>query len=306
MRNFADELIEQCMKKNSVLVVGLDPDIKLFPDFLSKQIDSSLESISEVIYEFNKIVIDAVADHVVAVKPQLAYYEVYGSYGIKALEKTIEYARSKQLVIINDAKRGDIGSTSMAYAQAFLGEGIIAGDMVTVNPFLGSDGYMPFLEVADENNKGVFLLLKTSNPSSYEIQDLILENGEQLYFKMAEDINKLASATIGSNNYSYIGAVVGATYPEEAKKLRKMLPYSIFLVPGFGKQGGKAENLSVFFDAKGNGALISSSRGIIYSYMDGDNEWVKATKDEMFKRIQKSVLTANEQINSVRFNESGI
>ncbi|WJH35510.1 orotidine-5'-phosphate decarboxylase [Paenibacillus sp. CC-CFT747] len=161
MINFADVLIDESIKKNSVLVVGLDPDVRFFPDCLVKDVDySSNESIANAIYEFNKIIIDAVADHVIAVKPQLAYYEVYGSCGINALEKTISYARSKELIIINDAKRGDIGSTSSAYARAFLGNGSISGDMVTVNPYLGSDGYTPFIEAAQENNKESFCYLK--------------------------------------------------------------------------------------------------------------------------------------------------
>ncbi|CAG7642767.1 Orotidine 5'-phosphate decarboxylase [Paenibacillus solanacearum] len=305
MVNFADVLIDESKKKNSVLVVGLDPDVKFLPDCLLKNVDySSNESISDAIYEFNKIIINAVADHVVAVKPQLAYYEVYGSYGIKALEKTISYARSKELIIINDAKRGDIGSTSAAYARAFLGDGAISGDMVTVNPFLGSDGYMPFIEAAQENNKGVFLLLKTSNPSSYEIQDLKLENGELLYFKLAEEIEKLACKTIGVNNYSFIGAVVGATYPEEAKRIRETLPHSIFLVPGFGAQGGKAEDLSVFFDVSGNGAVVSSSRGIIYSYMNETDDWNKTTENEMQGYINEAAIKAKEQLNEVRFSSN--
>ncbi|MEK3911349.1 orotidine-5'-phosphate decarboxylase [Paenibacillus sp. FSL H7-0331] len=304
MGNFADVLIVEGKKKNSVLVVGLDPDIKFFPDFLLENVNSSSnESITNAIYEFNKIIIDAVANQVVAVKPQLAYYEVYGSYGIRALEKTITYARSKELIVINDAKRGDIGSTSAAYARAFLGNGTISGDMVTVNPFLGSDGYMPFIEAAKENNKGLFLLLKTSNPSSYEIQDLKLENGELLYFKMAKEIEKLACETIGINKYSFIGAVVGATYPEEAKKIRNMLPHSIFLVPGFGIQGGKAEDTSVFFDENGNGAVISSSRGIIYSYMNDKDDWRKTTETEMHRYITEAATKAKEQINEIRFTK---
>lgn len=301
MDNFADVLIDVSIKKKSVLVVGLDPDITFFPDFLLKDVQaSSNESIAEVIYQFNKIVIDAVAEHVVAVKPQLAYYEVYGSCGIRALERTISYARSKELIVINDAKRGDIGSTSLAYAHAFLTNGPISGDMVTVNPFLGSDGYMPFVDVAKENNKGIFVLLKTSNPSSHEVQDLKLENGEMLYFKLAEDLTKLAEETKGTSNYSFIGAVVGATYPEEAKKLRKLLPHSIFLVPGFGAQGGKAEDLKVFFDENGNGALISSSRGIIYSYRNENDDWSNISELEMRKYIIEATNKANEQINQVR------
>jgi orotidine-5'-phosphate decarboxylase len=304
MGNFADVLIEEGKRKNSVLVVGLDPDINFFPDVLLENVNtSSDESIANAIYEFNKIIIDAVANHVIAVKPQLAYYEVYGSYGIKALEQTISYARSKELIVINDAKRGDIGSTSAAYARAFLSNGTISGDMVTVNPFLGSDGYMPFINVAKEQNKGLFILLKTSNPSSYEIQDLKLENGKLLYFKIAEEIEALASKTAGINNYSFIGAVVGATYPEEARKIRKTLPHSIFLVPGFGMQGGKAEDLGVFFDDNGIGAVISSSRGVIYSYMNENEDWKKTTKADMSRYITAAAAKAKEQINEVRFNQ---
>lgn len=304
MVNFADVLIDEGKRKNSVLVVGLDPDINFFPDVILENIDiSSNESIANAIYEFNKIIIDAVANHVIAVKPQLAYYEVYGSYGIKALEDTISYARSKGIIVINDAKRGDIGSTSTAYARAFLGNGTISGDMVTVNPFLGSDGYMPFINVAQEHNKGIFVLLKTSNPSSYEIQDLKLENGKLLHFKMAEQIEELAKKTVGINNYSFIGAVVGATYPEEARKIRKTLPHSIFLVPGFGIQGGKAEDLGVFFDEDGIGAVISTSRGIIYSYMNQNEDWKKTTATDMLRYITAAASKAQEQINEVRFNK---
>ncbi|QGQ93890.1 hypothetical protein EHS13_02690 [Paenibacillus psychroresistens] len=213
---------------------------------------SSNESIADAIYYFNKIIIDAVADHVIAVKPQLAYYEVYGSYGIRALEKTISYARSKDLIVINDVKRGDIGSTSTAYARAFLGNGTF----------------------------------------------------QVIWSNLAEQIEELASKTVGINNYSFIGAVVGATYPEEAKRIRKTLPHSIFLVPGFGMQGGKAEDLGVFFDENGIGAVISSSRGIIYSYLNQDEAWKKITKTDMFRYISEAAIKAKEQINEVRFTSS--
>ncbi|MEX3616917.1 orotidine-5'-phosphate decarboxylase [Paenibacillus glucanolyticus] len=299
--NFSDVLINESLKKNSVLIVGLDPDIENFPDFSIEKTDfTSNESIANAIFEFNKIIIDAVEDHVVAIKPQLAYYEIYGSFGIKALEETIAYARSKKLIIVNDAKRGDIGSTSTAYAKAFLGNSPISGDMVTVNPFLGSDGYLPFINVAKENNKGLFLLLKTSNPSSHEIQNLKLEDEQLLYFKMAEEIERLAILTKGINNYSFIGAVVGATYPEEARKIRKILPHSIFLVPGFGMQGGKAEDLRNFFDNNGNGALISSSRGIIYSFMKEYEDWKEISKSEIISCVTDATIQAKEQINKVR------
>jgi orotidine-5'-phosphate decarboxylase len=304
MKNFADTLIEHSIMKNTALVVGLDPDITYFPDFLLNEDIQKTEEICDAIIEFNKLVIDEVSDHVVAVKPQLAYYEVYGSTGIKALEETIKYARSKNLIVINDAKRGDIGSTSKAYAKAFLTNGSLSGDMVTVNPFLGKDGYEPFIEVAEENNKGLFLLLKTSNPSSSEIQDLTLQNGEILYMQMAQFINTFAEATKGDNNYSFIGTVVGATYPSDAKRIRELLPHSIFLVPGLGVQGGKAEDLAVFFDENGLGAIISSSRGITYNYYFNKKEetWRSISKEEMAISISNSAIEAKNQINEVRFN----
>lgn len=301
MGNFADVLIETGRRKNSVLVVGLDPDVRFFPDFLAERAGGSARRASEAIYEFNKIVIDSAADSVIAVKPQLAYYEIYGSDGMRALEKTIDYAKSRNLIVINDAKRGDIGPTSAAYARAFLGDGPLAGDMVTVNPFLGSDGYMPFIEAAGENGKGVFLLLKTSNPSSGEIQGAKLESGQTLCLEMAERFHRLAGRTRGVNGFSYIGAVVGATYPEEAQILRKRMPSSIFLVPGFGAQGGKAEDLGAFFDQDGNGAVVSASRGIIYCYAD-DRDWEKTTEGEMRGRITEAAEKAREQINGARFS----
>lgn len=304
MKNFADILIEHSIRKNTALVVGLDPDITFFSDFLLSENTHTTEEICNAILEFNKLVIDEVCNHVVAVKPQLAYYEIYGSLGIKALEKTLEYAQSKNVLVINDAKRGDIGPTSKAYAKAFLTNRPLSGDMVTVNPFLGSDGYTPFIEIAQEYNKGIFLLLKTSNPSSGEIQDLIVQNGEMLYMHLAKEINTLTVATKGDNNYSFIGAVVGATYPSDAKKVRELLPHSIFLVPGLGVQGGNAEDLAVFFDEKGLGAVISSSRGITYSYCfnEKDEKWRSVSKEQMSKSIADSAIKAKNQINKVRFN----
>nr|WP_246628013.1 orotidine-5'-phosphate decarboxylase [Paenibacillus oenotherae] len=301
----ADMLIEQSREKKSVLVVGLDPDPRYFPEFLLNRMESRTnEEIAAAILAFNRIVIDAVAEEVVAVKPQLAYYEVYGSHGIHALEQTIAYARTKGLLVINDAKRGDIGSSSEAYAKAFLADGPMAGDMVTVNPFLGSDGYLPFVEEAQRQGKGLFLLLKTSNPSSHEIQNLTLQNGDLLYFKLAEDLSELMRTTAGENGYSFIGAVVGATYPAEAERIRGLLPHCIFLVPGFGIQGGKAEDLDVFFDENGNGALISSSRAIIYSYREGRENGEATTEQEMLQAIKNAARTAKEQINEVRLHSS--
>jgi len=299
MKNFGDILMKAVKEKNSALICGLDPNLDYFPLFL-KDTDMSEEKVGNAIFEFNKIVIDAVHESVVAVKPQLAYYEVFGSYGIRALEKTIKYAKSKNLIVIHDAKRGDIGSTSVAYAEAFLGNGSMAGDMVTVNPYLGSDGYLPFVNKAEKNGKGIFMLLKTSNPSSSELQNLTLENGNLLYEELANNIKKVTEETVGENGYSFIGAVVGATHPMEAEKIRKELPHTPFLVPGFGAQGGDVDKMKVFFDKDGLGAVISSSRGIIYSYTKKVDDWKNISEKEMGRIIGEKAKNDNELINRVR------
>jgi orotidine-5'-phosphate decarboxylase len=301
VKNFADILLEQSLLKKSILVTGLDPDIASLPLFLTDGIaEDNFEGKSEAFFCFNKMVIDEVYEHSLAVKPQLAYYEVYGSHGIKALEETISYAHSKGLIVINDAKRGDIGSTSQAYAKAFLGKGPLAGDMVTVNPYLGSDGYTPFIEMAEKNQKGIFLLLKTSNPSSREIQDLILTNGKLVYEEIALQFNHLSEKTLGEKNYSFIGVVAGATHPDALEKLRKTLPHSIFLVPGFGAQGGKASDLKALFDKDGNGAVINSSRDIIYAYRKKTEDWKNLSEKEVRSAIHEAALKSKNEINAVR------
>ncbi|MGA2143050.1 MAG: orotidine-5'-phosphate decarboxylase [Brevinematales bacterium] len=304
--NFADKLLEASKEKNSALVAGLDPDLNCFPDFLKQEIhNESYQDIEESIFYFNKIVIDSISDFALAVKPQFAFYELYGSYGIRALEKTIQYAKSKGLFVINDAKRGDIDSTSLAYARAHLGNGPISSDMVTVNPFLGKDGYNPFIKIAKENNRGLFLLLKTSSPSAGEIQDLKLIDGRMVYQKMASTFSELTKTTLGDNNYSFIGFVVSATYPSVGKEIRELLPNSIFLVPGLGFQGGKAEDLQVFFDKNGNGAVISSSRGITYAYMKEKENWESISENEMKSYIRNRALKDYLDINKVRIMTRG-
>ncbi|MFB9327548.1 orotidine-5'-phosphate decarboxylase [Paenibacillus aurantiacus] len=301
MNHIGDRLIVEGRRKRTALVVGLDPDLRYIPDVVRQGVDPETgEGAAEAIYAFNRIVIDAVAEHVVAVKPQLAYYEIYGADGIAALEQTIRYARSKGLLVLNDAKRGDIGPTSAAYARAFLGEGPIAGDMVTVNPFLGSDGYMPFIEAAEAAGKGVFVLLKTSNPSSGELQDLKLGDGDKLYMKLAAELGRLGARSVGAHGYSCVGAVVGGTYPEEAAAIRAALPSAIFLVPGYGAQGGTAEALRPFFDARGEGAIISSSRGIIYAYRNLGEQWPSLSEAEISLAIGEEAARAKEAINAVR------
>ncbi|MBN2982523.1 orotidine-5'-phosphate decarboxylase [Cohnella algarum] len=242
MGNFADVLIETGRRKSSVLVVGLDPDVRFFPDFLAERAGGSARRASEAIYEFNKIVIDSAADSVIAVKPQLAYYEIYGSDGMRALEKTIDYAKSRDLIVINDAKRGDIGPTSAAYARAFLGTDRWRGygDRKSLS---GNGRLHAFHRSRRGERQGRVFAVENIQSFFGEIQGAKLESGQTLCLEMAERFHRLAGRTRGVNGFSYIGAVVGATYPEEAQILRKTMPSSIFLVPGFGAQGGKAEDL---------------------------------------------------------------
>lgn len=276
--NIADKLLDCIDKKTNPCIVGLDPALDQIPDHLKKSKDrNSFEAVRDVIIEFNKLIINAVEDIVPAVKIQTAFYEAYGSKGIEALEETIIYAKSKGLIVIEDAKRNDIGSTAKAYAEGHLGkvmlnDGELASsfdvDMITVNPYLGSDSIEPFIEACKKYEKGIFILAKTSNKSSREIQNKTTKKGKTIYEIVAQYIDEAGKDMIGERGYSAIGAVVGATYPREAKKLRKQMPKTIFLAPGYGAQGGKAKDITHCFNSDGYGAIISSSRGIIFAYKE--------------------------------------
>lgn len=232
----------------------------------------TLKGAGEAIFAYNKAIIDATHDLIPAVKPQIAMYEQFGIEGLIAFQKTCEYAKSKDLVIIGDIKRGDIGSTSAAYAVGHVGQVSVGAnkyrgfdeDFVTVNPYLGSDGVQPFIDVCKEENKGIFVLVKTSNPSSGEFQDQLID-GTPLYEKVAEKVAQWGESHMG-DTYSYVGAVVGATYPKMGEVLRKVMPKAYILVPGYGAQGGKAKDLAPFFNEDGLGAIVNSSRGIIAAY----------------------------------------
>ncbi|MBN1258244.1 orotidine-5'-phosphate decarboxylase [Candidatus Peregrinibacteria bacterium] len=277
MLHFGDLLTEKIEKMNNPTVVGLDPRLAQIPVFIKnkaiKKYGESFEAAAEAIIEFNKGIIDAVADIVPATKPQIAFYECFGHAGIRAYEETITYAQKKEMLVIGDAKRNDIGSTAAAYAEAHLGMTDLFGkptpvfnaDAVTVTPYLGTDGIVPFTKVCGEQHKGIFILVRTSNPSSDEIQGQPV--GDQL---MDEYIATLVEGwgrdLIGKSGFSSVGAVVGATYPEEAKLLRNLMPNQIFLVPGFGAQGGTAEDVKPCFHKNGSGSIVNSSRGIIFAY----------------------------------------
>ena len=271
-----NKLVSKIQKQNAPIVVGLDPMMKFVPKHLQdaafEQYGETLEGAAEAIWQFNKAIIDNIYDIVPAVKPQIAMYEQFGLPGLAAFKKTVDYCKEKGLVVIGDIKRGDIGSTSAAYAVGHIGKVKVGSktyapfdeDFVTVNPYLGSDGVNPFLDVCKEEKKGIFVLVKTSNPSSGEFQDQKID-GRPLYELVGEKVAAWGSEVMG-DEYSYVGAVVGATYPEMGKVLRKVMPKAYILVPGYGAQGGKGKDLVHFFNEDGLGAIVNSSRGIIAAY----------------------------------------
>lgn len=273
-----NKLVEKIQKTGAPIVVGLDPMMKFVPEHIQKRAFSeygeTLEGAGEAIWQYNKELVDHIYDLIPAVKPQIAMYEQFGLPGLMAFKKTIDYCKEKDLVVIGDVKRGDIGSTSEAYAVGHLGKVQVGNsfyrgfdeDFATVNPYLGSDGVNPFLKVCKEEHKGVFILVKTSNPSSGELQDRVIADADRpLYEVVGEQVAGWAQELMG-DTYSYVGAVVGATYPEMGKVLRKVMPKSYILVPGYGAQGGKGKDLVHFFNEDGLGAIVNSSRGIIAAY----------------------------------------
>ena len=271
-----NQLVANIKKTGAPIVVGLDPMLNYIPEQVQKkafaEYGETLEGAAEAIWQFNKEIVDKTYDLIPAVKPQIAMYEQFGLPGLAAFKKTVNYCKGKGLVVIGDIKRGDIGSTSAAYAVGHIGKVKVGSktyapfdeDFVTVNPYLGSDGVNPFLDVCKEEKKGIFVLVKTSNPSSGEFQDQKID-GRPLYELVGEKVAAWGSEVMG-DEYSYVGAVVGATYPEMGKVLRKVMPKAYILVPGYGAQGGKGKDLVHFFNEDGLGAIVNSSRGIIAAY----------------------------------------
>lgn len=273
-----NKLVDKIKKTGAPIVVGLDPMMKFVPEHIKKAAfeakGETLEGAAEAIWMYNKEIIDKTYDLIPAVKPQIAMYEQFGIPGLVAFQKTVDYCHEKDLVVIGDIKRGDIGSTSAAYATAHVGKVQVGNtmcqgfneDFVTVNPYLGTDGVQPFIDVCKEEKKGMFILVKTSNPSSGEFQDRLID-GRPLYEHVGEKVAEWGEQLMG-DSYSYVGAVVGATYPEMGKVLRKVMPKSFILVPGYGAQGGQGKDLVHFFNEDGLGAIVNSSRGIIAAYQN--------------------------------------
>lgn len=302
-----NKLVDKIKKTNAPVVVGLDPMLNYVPEHIQKkafdEFGETLEGVAEAIWQYNKGIIDTTYDLIPAVKPQIAMYEQFGVPGLQAFKKTVDYAKEKDLVVIGDVKRGDIGSTSAAYAVGHLGKvqvgskkySLFDEDFATVNPYLGTDGIKPFVDVCKEENKGLFILVKTSNPSSGEFQDRLID-GRPLYEWVGEQVAKWGEDHMG-NDYSYIGAVVGATYPEMGKVLRKVMPKSYILVPGYGAQGGTAEGLKPYFNEDGLGAIVNSSRGIICAYKQ--DKYAKFGAENYADASRQAVIDMIEDINSI-------
>lgn len=295
--HFADRLTAAVRAKGNPVCVGLDPRFDLLPKALqedaAQRFGRTPRAVAEAFLAFNKALLDALADIVPVCKPQIAFYEEFGVDGIRAYEETMRYARAKGVLTISDAKRGDIGSTAVAYARAHLGGMEITGgagvgfdaDSLTVNPYMGADTIQPYLDIGVTNGKGIFVLVKTSNPGSGDLQDLE-SGGRPIYEHVAEMINKLGMKHRGASGFSPVGAVVAATYPQQARKLRELMPDSIFLVPGYGAQGATAQDAAASFRADGLGAVVNASRGIIFAFKQepyaskfGETRYAEAARD---------------------------
>ena len=299
------KLISKIQQTKAPIVVGLDPMLKYIPEHIQKkafaEYGETLEGAAEAVWQFNKAIVDATYDLIPAVKPQIAMYEQFGIEGMKAYERTVSYCQEKGLVVIGDIKRGDIGSTSEAYAVGHLGKVQVGSktysgfheDFATINPYMGSDSVLPFVKVCKEEKKGLFILVKTSNPSSGELQDKLVD-GRPVYELMGEYVAKWGEEHMGEQ-YCYIGAVVGATYPEMGKVLRKIMPKSFILVPGYGAQGGKGKDLVHFFNDDGLGAIVNSSRGIIAAYTQ--EAYAKFGAENFADASRQAVLDMTADIN---------
>ena len=301
------QLIEKIQKTKAPICVGLDPMLSYVPEHIQaaafEQYGETLEGAAEAIWQFNKEIVDHTFDLIPSVKPQIAMYEQFGIEGLKVYKRTVDYCKEKGLVVIGDAKRGDIGSTSAAYAAGHIGSVQVGSktysafdtDFLTVNPYLGTDGVKPFVDVCNSHDRGLFVLVKTSNPSSGEFQDRLID-GRPLYEWVAEKVVEWGNASM-DGEYSNVGAVVGATYPEMSRILRNLMPHTYFLVPGYGAQGGTAEDLKHCFNKDGLGAIVNTSRGIIAAYKQ--EKYKKFGAENFAEASRQAVIDMAADINSV-------
>ena len=298
MKNAMDVLIEKIKECDNPTVIGVDTRYDMVPECVRKKYSTDLKGMCNAMLEYSKALIDATYDIIPAVKLQSAYFEMYGVKGIKLYKEMIDYCKEKGMVVMADVKRGDIGSTSAGYSRAYLGKNMIDEkeqaifdvDFATVNPYMGSDCVMPFVEDCKKYDKGIFVLVKTSNKSSGEIQDVKAEDGEEIYKKVAKLVNTWGRELIGENGYSSVSAVVGATYPKQLQELRELMPYSYFLIPGYGAQGGKAEDIALGFDENGLGGIVNATRSLMCAYKSdlwkdkfAEEDYAKATRAEAIR-----------------------
>ena len=307
--NAIDRLIDKIKETNNPTVMGLDPRYDMLPKCVTDKYSKDLEGVSKAIVEYNKALIDATCDIIPAIKPQIAFYEMFGVPGMMAFEETCKYAKEKGMIIIADIKRGDIGSTAQGYSNAYLGktkmgdieEPIFDVDFVTVNPYMGTDCVKPFIEDCKKYDKGMFILVKTSNPSSGDLQDVKLEDGQEVYKRVAKLVEEWGKDLIGKYNYSSISAVVGATYPKQLEELRNLAPHTYFLIPGYGAQGGKADDIALGFDNNGLGGIVNASRSLMCAYKSDlwkdkfkEEEYAMATRAEAIRMRDELNLELNK------------
>ena len=298
MKNAMDVLIEKIKECDNPTVIGVDTRYDMVPECVRKKYSTDLKGMCSAMLEYSKALIDVTYDIIPAVKLQSAYFEMYGVEGIKLYKEMIDYCKEKGMVVMADVKRGDIGSTSAGYSRAYLGKNMIDEkeqaifdvDFATVNPYMGSDCVVPFVEDCKKYNKGIFVLVKTSNKSSGEIQDVKAEDGEEIYKKVAKLVNTWGRELIGENGYSSVSAVVGATYPKQLQELRELMPHSYFLIPGYGAQGGKAEDIALGFDENGLGGIVNATRSLMCAYKSdlwkdkfAEEDYAKATRAEAIR-----------------------
>jgi len=306
VKNAIDILIEKIKETGNPTVMGLDPRYEMLPECVTSKYPKTLDGVARAIIEYNKALIDATYDIIPAIKPQIAFYEMFGIPGMDAFEETCKYAKEKGMVVIADIKRGDIGSTAAGYSNAYLGktkigdieQSIFDVDFVTVNPYMGTDCVKPFIEDCKKYNKGLFILVKTSNPSSGELQDLKLESGDEVYTSVAKLVEKWGEELRGQYNYSSIAAVVGATYPKQLEDIRKTAPHTFFLIPGYGAQGGKPEDIALGFDQEGLGGIVNASRSLMCAYKS--DRWKNEFEEKDYaKATRAEAIRMKEELNSV-------
>ena len=310
MKKIIDVLIEKIIETKNPTVIDVDTRYDMVPNCVKCKYSTDIKGMCDAMLEYSKVLIDNTYDIVPSVKLQSAYFEMYGIEGIKVFKQMIDYCKEKGMIVMVDAKRGDIGSTSKGYSNAYLGkneidgkkEGIFNTDFLTVNPYMGTDCVMPFIEDCKEYDKGIFVLVKTSNKSSGEIQDLVTTDGDTIYQRVGKLVSKWGEDLIGEHGYSSVAAVVGATYPAQLQELREIMPHTFFLIPGYGAQGGKAEDIALAFDRNGLGGIVNATRSLMCAYKS--DRWKdKFTEEQYGEATRAEAIRMRDELNNAINNK---